>query len=30
MQVTAEMLEDARVTASVPPVAPDLSGAVIR
>ena len=30
VQVTAQMLEDARVSASVPPVAPDLSGAVAR
>ena len=30
MQVTAEMLQDARVSAAVPPVAPDLSGAVAR
>ncbi|MBS2546889.1 hypothetical protein KGQ19_08400 [Catenulispora sp. NL8] len=30
MQFTAEDLEDARVSASVPPVAPDLSGAVTR
>jgi hypothetical protein len=30
MQVTAQTLEDARVSAAVPPVAPDLSGAVAR
>lgn len=30
MQVTAEVLQDARVSAAVPPVAPDLSGAVTR
>ena len=30
MQFTAQMLEDARVSAAVPPVAPDLSGAVAR
>ena len=30
MQVSAELLQDARVSAAVPPVAPDLSGAVAR
>lgn len=30
MQFTAQLLEDARVSAEVPPVAPDLSGAVAR
>ncbi|MEY9925388.1 hypothetical protein ABH926_000008 [Catenulispora sp. GP43] len=30
MQVTAETLQDARLSAAVPPVAPDLSGAVTR
>jgi hypothetical protein len=30
MQVTAEVLQDARLSAAVPPVAPDLSGAVAR
>jgi hypothetical protein len=30
MQFTAEVLEDARLSAAVPPVAPDLSGAVTR